>query len=81
MGRERFPRETCGKSLTRGTAMPLLLELAAKPDFLHNDSVPSLDTLLDPSRGSQAPHPFYISDPQERAAMVKFLKSLHTESH
>ncbi len=79
-GRDVFRDETFGNGLARGTAMPLLLDLAAKPNFLHNDSVPSLDALLDPSRGPQALHPFYISDPQERAAMVTFLKSLDIES-
>lgn len=68
------------RGLQRGEAMPLLLDLAAKPNFLHDNSVPSLDALLDPSRGPQAPHPFYIADPQERAAMVTFLKSLDTRS-
>lgn len=68
------------RGLQRGEALPLLLDLAAKPNFLHDNSVPSLDALLDPSRGPQAPHPFYIADPRERASMVTFLKSLDTSS-
>jgi hypothetical protein len=32
----------------RGIALPLLLDLARKPVFLHDNSVPSLDNLLDP---------------------------------
>lgn len=62
----------------RGIALPLLLDLARKPVFLHDNSVPSLDNLLDPVRGPTVPHPFYLSDPKQRAAMVEFLKSLDT---
>lgn len=60
----------------RGDALPLLLDLARKPVFLHDDSVPSLDALLDPARGATSPHPFYIADKLERADMVAFLRSL-----
>ena len=62
----------------RGTALPLLLDLARKPVFLHDDSVPSLNALLDPNRGATSPHPFYFSDPAQRADMVAFLRSLDT---
>ncbi len=65
----------------RGTALPLLLDLARKPNFLHDNSVPDLDTLLNPSRGGDAPHPFYLSDAGERSAMVSYLLSLDTDSH
>ena len=64
----------------RGVAMPLLLDLARKPVFLHDNSVGSLDALLSPTRGRAAPHPFYLSSPQRRADMVAFLKSLDTRS-
>ena len=64
----------------RGTAMPLLLDLARKPNFLHDNSVPNLDSLLNPSRGATAPHPFYFSDSAERADMVEFLRGLDTGS-
>lgn len=60
----------------RGIALPLLFDLARKPVFLHDNSVPSLDRLLDPSRGETAPHPFYLSDQRERADMIMFLRSL-----
>ena len=63
---------------TRGDAMPLLLDLARKPVFLHDDSVPSLDGLLDPARGASAPHPFYVADKLQRADMVEFLRGLDT---
>ena len=65
----------------RGTAMPLLLDLARKPVFLHDNSVPSMDSLLNPQRGPLAPHPFYFSDEKDRADMIVFLRSLDTGSH
>ena len=66
------------RGLERGTAMPLLLDLARKPVFLHDNSVPSLDALFNPSRGSSAPHPFYLSDTAQRNDVVQFLRSLGT---
>ena len=63
----------------RGVAMPLLLDLARKPKFLHDDTVPSLDSLLDPQRGPNVPHPFYVSDAKARADLVEFLKGLETK--
>ncbi|MEJ7848714.1 MAG: hypothetical protein WKF92_11570 [Pyrinomonadaceae bacterium] len=62
----------------RGNAMPLLLDLARTNIFLHDASVPSLDNLLDPARGDNAPHPFYLADPSQRADMVEFLRGLDT---
>lgn len=64
----------------RGIAMPLLLDLARKPSFLHDDSVPSLDQLFDVSRGKDAPHPFYLSDGGQRSEMIAYLRSLDTRS-
>ncbi len=60
----------------RGIALPLLLDLARKPVFLHDNSVPSLDALLDPARGPTVPHPFYVADAQQRAAVVEYLRGL-----
>jgi cytochrome c2 len=62
----------------RGIALPLLLDLARKPVFLHDNSVPSLENLFDPARGAAAPHPFYFSDAKARADIVAFLRSLDT---
>jgi cytochrome c2 len=62
----------------RGIALPLLLDLARKPVFLHDNSVPTIDNLFDPSRGANAPHPFYLSDAKARADMAAFLRSLDT---
>ena len=64
----------------RGIALPLLLDLARKPVFLHDNSVPTLDNLLDPARGAMAPHPFYLSNAGQRADMAEFLRSLDTNS-
>ncbi len=62
----------------RGFTMPLLVDLARKPFFLHDASVKSLDALLDPARGAKSPHPFYLAKPQSRAEVVAFLKTLDT---
>jgi hypothetical protein len=64
----------------RGHAMPLLLDLARTNIFLHDGSVSSLDSLLDPVRGENAPHPFYLADAKQRADIVEFLKGLDTNS-
>lgn len=60
----------------RGLALPLLLDLANKPVFLHDNSVPNLETLFDPSRGAQAPHPFFVADTRDRTDLIAFLRSL-----
>ena len=67
------------RSDIRGTALPLLLDLARKPVFLHDNSVASLDALLGSSRGPTAPHPFYLQATQ-RAEVVAYLRSLDTNS-
>lgn len=64
----------------RGLALPLLLDLARKPIFLHDNSVPNLDELFNPRRGATAPHPFYIASERERAAVIAYLRSLDTNS-
>lgn len=63
----------------RGLALPLLLDLARKPVFLHDNSVPSLDSLLDASRGPAAPHPFYVSG-RQRSDLIDFLNALDTNN-
>ncbi len=60
----------------RGAALPLLMDLARKPVFLHDNSVATLDELMDPVRGANAPHPFYLPQQSDRNDMVQFLKSL-----
>ena len=64
----------------RGIAMPLLLDLARKPVFLHDNSVPSLESLLAPGRGATAPHPFYVADGRQRSDLIQYLRSLDTGS-
>ena len=64
----------------RGVALPLLLDLARKPYYLHDASVPTLESLLDQNRGDKAPHPFYITNAAERNDVVQFLKGLDTRS-
>ncbi len=64
------------RGLERGAVLPLLLDLARKPVFLHDNSVPSLDELLNPGRGATAPHAFYLPSAQERADVSTFLRSL-----
>lgn len=59
----------------RGDALPLLMDLARKPSFLHDDSVGSLDSLLNPARKATAPHPFFIANKTDRADVVQFLRS------
>ncbi len=63
----------------RGNALPLLLDLARKPVFLHDDSVKSLDSLSDSKRGPLAPHPSYVANPGKRKDLINFLCSLDTE--
>ena len=48
--------------------------LDRKPVFLHDNSVPNLDNLLDQSRGANAPHPFYMAG-RDREDMIALLKS------
>jgi len=60
----------------RGASLPLLLDLARKPRFLHDDSVPGLAALLDPARGADAPHPFYLKAADQRADVVAYLMGL-----
>ena len=64
----------------RGVALPLLLDLARKPVFLHDNSVRSLDDLLDPRRGRSAPHPFYVASQPRRSDLAAYLRSLDTRS-
>ena len=64
----------------RGVALPLLLDLARKPVFLHDDTVASLDELFDPRRGAEAPHPVYVRNQKQRSDLIEFLRSLDTNS-
>jgi hypothetical protein len=63
------------RGLKRGAALPLLMDLARKPVFLHDNSVPTLERLFDSARGPLAPHPFYVQA-SERSDLAQFLRSL-----
>ncbi len=63
------------RGLPRGVPAPLLLDLARKPAFLHDNSVPTLSALLDPARGATSPHPFYVKDVAQRGDVIAFLRS------
>lgn len=65
----------------RGSVLPLLLDLARKPNYLHDNSVPNLDSLFNPTRGALSPHPFYFADAGQRADMIEYLRGLDTNSH
>ncbi|MBC8064300.1 MAG: hypothetical protein H7Y17_05685 [Chlorobia bacterium] len=70
--------DASGRGEKRGFSMPLLLDLARKPFFLHDVSVTSLESLLNQARGAKSPHPFYIRDEARRNDVVTFLKGLDT---
>lgn len=63
----------------RGIAVPLLMDLSSKTSYLHDNSVSTLEKLFDSSRGSKAPHPFYVNS-TDRKALVEYLNSLDDNS-
>lgn len=70
---------------TVGFAVPLLAGLDGQTKFLHDLSISgatttdALNLLLDPTRGSGAQHPFYITDAGDRAAVAEYLRSRETK--
>jgi mono/diheme cytochrome c family protein len=64
----------------RGTALPLLMDLARKPVFLHDNSLKSLKELLSSSRGATAPHPFYVKS-ADQDDLIQYLDSLDDKSN
>jgi hypothetical protein len=71
--------DASNRGIPRGNALPLLLDLDRTTIFLHDGSVKSLDALLDPKRGKNDPHPFYINDKTQRAEIIEFLRGLSAE--
>lgn len=71
--------DASSRNQPRGSALPLLLDLARKPAFLHDQSVPTLADLIDPARGDAEPHPFFVTEAADREALVTFLESLDDE--
>lgn len=63
----------------RGNAIPMLLDLDRRTVLLHDVSVSGFETLLDPSRGAGAPHPFYVAKASERTDLIQFLRGLETD--
>ncbi|MBA3544078.1 MAG: hypothetical protein H0T83_06535 [Chthoniobacterales bacterium] len=62
----------------RGNAIPMLLDLDRRTVLLHDASVNGFDALLSPSRGANAPHPFYVANANHRADLIQFLRGLQT---
>lgn len=69
----------------KGTSLVLLLDLARRTALLHDDEVRgatfqgAANLLLDPARGEDAAHPFYIADEGDRADVIEFLRGLETD--
>ena len=68
------------RGLRRGSALPLLMDLARKPVFLHDNSVATLEGLFDATRGIKAPHPFYVAAPASVTDLTAYLRSLDASS-
>jgi mono/diheme cytochrome c family protein len=64
----------------KGNALPLLLDLSRKTTLLHTDEVrgatfnAAAEVLLNPSRGPQVAHPFYVADAARRADVIEYLR-------
>lgn len=69
-------QDASDRSARRGIPPVFLVDLNRKPFFLHDASVPTMEALFDPRRGSQEPHPFYVNDSAERADLITFLQGL-----
>ena len=67
-------REAPVPAVARDLPAPRLLGLHLRGAMLHNGSVPSLESLLDPSRGPAAPHAFYLPTSSEREDLVEYLR-------
>ena len=69
----------------KGFGLPLKLDLARRTALLHDDEIvgsaatfdSASDAMMNPAlRDPMAAHPFFISDPAERKAVIEFMKSL-----
>ena len=64
----------------KGNALPLLLDLSRRTTLLHTDEVrgatfkAAAEVLLNPSRGPQLAHPFYVTDAAKRADVIEYLR-------
>lgn len=65
----------------KGNAFPLLLDLPRKTMLLHDDEVKgtsfktAAELLLNGTRGPNVAHPFYVTDPGQRADVIEFLRA------
>jgi uncharacterized protein (TIGR03437 family) len=71
----------------RGFAVPLKLDLARRTSLLHDDEISgatfdeAADIMMNPAkRNSKAAHPFFVSDANDRKAVIEFMKSLTTSA-
>src|ERR1022692_2682300 len=69
----------------RGYALPLKLDLARRTSLLHDDEISgatfddAADTMMNSAkRDAKAAHPFFVADPNDRKAVIEFMKSLGT---
>ena len=69
-----------GDAGIRGTVMPLVFDLARKPNYLHDNTVTSLDHLLNPTRGATSLHPSYLTDQTRHNDMAEPLRGLSAPS-
>ncbi|HTS26063.1 MAG TPA: IPT/TIG domain-containing protein [Bryobacteraceae bacterium] len=71
----------------RGYALPLKLDLARRTSLLHDDEIvgtsfdDAADTMMNSAkRDAKAAHPFFVADPNDRKAVIEFMKSLTTSA-
>jgi uncharacterized protein (TIGR03437 family) len=71
----------------RGYALPLKLDLARRTSLLHDDEIvgttfdDAADTMMNSAkRDPKAAHPFFVADPNDRKAVIEFMKSLTTSA-
>ncbi len=67
----------------RGFALPLKLDLARRTSLLHDDEISgatfdeAADIMMNSAkRDAKAAHPFFVADPNDRKALIEFMKSL-----
>jgi uncharacterized protein (TIGR03437 family) len=69
----------------RGFALPLKLDLARRTSLLSDDEIvgtsfdDAADAMMNSARRDpKAAHPFFVADPNDRKALIEFMKSLTT---
>jgi len=71
----------------RGFALPLKLDLARRTSLLSDDEIvgtsfdDAADAMMNSARrDAKAAHPFFVADPNDRKALIEFMKSLTTSA-